>query len=221
MTKPSWYAKKSWSTAEREDFLARLRAVVGDHEQATILRKQAAHLLQQCAKAAQAEADQLLAGARELYELFLDQFPHSAERAYVLCAVGEILEKIGEHDAAFARWREAMAAQRGTPRSTNAHLHFGMLAVRDARIDLYDEVSAQLAEFGQTLIYPTDQYQQCGIQAHLHAHAGKRALALLCARDALSAAKHVAVDENSDFHCQLMELVAPSKLATRNSKLHP
>lgn len=210
MAKPAWYAKKTWSAADREDFLARLRAVVGEHEQAGALRKQAAHLLQQAAKATPGEADQLLAGARELYELFADQFPSSAERAYVLCALGEILERTGEHDAALARWREALAAQRGTTRSTNAHLRFGMLAVRLARDDLYAEVSALLAEFGQVLIYPADQYQQCGIKAHLHQHAGARDLAVLCARDAIAATKHCSVDSDAPFHRLLLDLTKPT-----------
>lgn len=209
MAKTPWYARKTWTAADREDFLARLRATAGGHEQAAALRKQAGHLLQRHAKAAGGEADQLLAGARELYELFVDQFPDSAERAYALCSLGEILERTGEHDAAFARWREALAAQRGTPRSTNAHLRFGMLAVRLERAELFAEVIALLAEFGQVLIYPTDQYQQCGIRAHLHHHARERAMAVLCARDALAATNHVAVDESSSFHRLLVELTKP------------
>ena len=136
MRQPVWYTKKSWSIADREDFLTRLRATPGEHEQAAALRKQAGHLLKQ------GDSEQLLAGARELYELFLDQFPASAERAYVLGALGEIHERIGEPDAAFARWREALSAQRGTPRSTNAQLRFGLLAVGLQRTDLYAEVLA-------------------------------------------------------------------------------
>lgn len=210
MAKPTWYAKKTWSTSDREDFLTRLRAVVGDHEQASALRKQAAHLLLQFAKSAPAEADQLLAGARELYELFIDQFPGSAERAYVLTALGDILERTGDHDQALVRWRDALAAQRHTPRTTTAHLRFGMLVVQLARSDLYYEVSALLAEFGNVLIYPTDQYQQCGIKAHLHVHAGKRDLAVLCARDAIAATKHIAVDIDAPFHQLLLELTKPT-----------
>jgi tetratricopeptide (TPR) repeat protein len=206
MPKPAWYAKKTWSAADREGFLARLRTVAGANEQAAALRKQAGHLLQ--ASLAAPDGDQLLAGARELHELFLDQFPDSAERAYVLCALGGILERAGEHEAAFARWREALAAQRGTPRSTNAHLRFGLLALRLGRRDLFPEVVAQLAEFGQVLVYPIDQYQQCGIKAHLNAHAGRRDRAVLCARDALSAAAHVAVDAGSDFHRLLLDLTS-------------
>ena len=210
MTKPTWYAKKTWSTSDREDFLTRLRTVVGDHEQASALRKQAAHLLQQCAKSPPAEADQLFAGARELYELFIDQFPTSAQRAYVFSALGDILERTSEYDAALARWREALAAQRHTPRTTTAHLRFGMLAVRLGRAALYEEVTALLAEFGNVLIYPTDQYQQCGIKAHLHMHIGKRDLAVLCARDAIAATKHIAVDIDAPFHQLLLELTKPT-----------
>lgn len=208
MRQPVWYTKKSWSIADREDFLTRLRATPGEHEQAAALRKQAGHLLKQ------GDSEQLLAGARELYELFLDQFPASAERAYVLGALGEIHERIGEPDAAFARWREALSAQRGTPRSTNAQLRFGLLAVGLQRTDLYAEVLALLDEFTQTLIYPLDQYQHCGIKAHVHSHRGNRAAAMLCAGDALSAAKHIPIDETSAFHRLLLDLVSHSKLGT-------
>jgi len=210
MAKTPWYAKKSWNSADREDFLTRLRAVVGGHEQASTLRKQAGHLLQQAAKAPTAEADQLLAGARELYELFIDQFPGAAERAYALCALGDILERSGEYEAAFTRWRAAMAAQRGTPRSTNAHLRFGLLAVRLQRVELYAELTTMLEEFGQVLIYPLDQYQHCGITAHLHLHAGTRELAVLCARDAMAATKHIAVDVDAPFHQVLLGLTKPT-----------
>jgi tetratricopeptide (TPR) repeat protein len=210
MAKPAWYSKKTWTTAEREDFFARLRTVTGENEQAAALRKQAAHLLQETAKTTPGEADQLLAGARELYELFIDQFPDSAERAYAFCALGDILERSGEHDAALAQWREALAAQKGTPRSTNAHLRIGMLAIRLKRSDLYSEVERLLSDFGQTLIYPIDQYQQCGIKTHLNVHAGRRDLAILCARDALSATKHIHVDTSTDFHRLLVELTKPT-----------
>ena len=83
MAKSAWYARTTWSPTDREEFLTRLRAVVGAHEQAACLRKQAAHLLK-------ARTPEALGGARELYELLLAQFPDSSDLAYVHTALGEL-----------------------------------------------------------------------------------------------------------------------------------
>ncbi|MBA3685276.1 MAG: hypothetical protein H0W72_08550, partial [Planctomycetes bacterium] len=165
MAKP-WYARTSWSPDDREDFLARLRAVAGDHEQAAILRKQAGHLLK-------ARTPESLAGARELYELLLAQFPDSSDTAYAHAALGECLERQGEPDRALAAYVRALDAQLGRTRTTNAHLRFGLLAVETGRIELYDVAQRLIDEFGQALIYPAEQYQQCAIRAVIAAQRGE------------------------------------------------
>ena len=118
MAKPAWYAHSTWTPAVREVFLVRLRAVTGAHEQAACLRKQAVHL-------AKAKTSETLTGARELYELLLAQFPDTSDLAYVHTALGEVLETSSELDAALTAYRAAIDAQRGTTRSTDAHLRFG------------------------------------------------------------------------------------------------
>lgn len=199
MAKRAWYARTTWTDADREGFLAQLRAVVGANEQAACLRKQAAHLLK-------AGTPATLAGARELYELLLAQFPDSSDLAYVHTALGEVLEAAGDAPSALAAYRAALAAQRGTTRSTDAHLRFGLLVLRTGRDDLFAEAAAMLEAAGQPLVYPFDQYRHCGILAHLRAARGEAARARLSARDALAATKHCAVDAGSDFHRRLEEL---------------
>lgn len=200
MAKPAWYAHTTWSAADREEFLARLRAVAGAHEQAACLRKQAAHLLK-------TRSPETLIGARELYELLLAQFPDSSDLAYVHTALGEVLEASAEEDAGLAAYRAALVAQSGTTRSTDAHLRFGLLVIRAGRSELFAEALTLLESSRQPLVYPFDQYRHCGIVAHLRGERGETARARLSARDALAATKHCAVDAESAFHRRLEELV--------------
>lgn len=223
MSKKSWYARTTWTSDDRDDFLTRLRDTVGEHEQAACLRKQAAHLLahaQKCIRA-QAEAattDQTLAGARELFDMYLDWFPDSSDCAYVHVNLGDI-EVIAEHaDAAFDHYRAALTAQQQTNRSTNAHLRFGVLALERQRNDLYDEASALLESNSQPLIYPLEQYQHCGIKSLLLVHHKKRAAAHRYAIDALAALKYVAVDETTHFHQQLLAMTSPNHTSQRTQK---
>lgn len=211
-----WYARTTWSDADRDDFLARLGEVVGEHERAATVRKQAAHLLAfakgetRAGRAATPEERaEALAGASELYERFLATWPASSDLAYVHAALGETRELAGDDAAALEHWRRALAAQRSTTRSTNAHLRFGMLVVRRAQQDLYDEALTLITAHGQVLVYPRDQYEQCGIRAWILAMRGERERARLCALDALAATKHCAFDPDSPFHIGLVELVRP------------
>jgi tetratricopeptide (TPR) repeat protein len=224
MAKRAWYARTSWTTEDRDEVFARLREVVGEHEQASCLRKQAAHLLAHAGKLSRSapqdpQIDQLLGGARELFEAFLDWFSDSSERAYVLAALGEVEERAGAVEQALARYREALEAQDTTARSTNAHLRFGVLVVNEARFERYDDALELLERFGQPLIYPIEQYQHCGIRATILKHRGDRALALLCARDALAATKHVGVDESTLFHLSLLAITDPQSAPTLPSSL--
>jgi len=198
MAKRAWYTHTTWTDVDREEFLARLRAVAGAHEQAACLRKQAAHLLK-------ARTPEALAGARELYDLLIAQFPESSDLAYVHTALGEVLEASAADDAALVAYRAALDAQRGTTRSTDAHLRFGLLVIRLGREDLFAEAQRRLDADAQSLVYPLDQYRRCGIAAHLAAARGERVRATLAARDALAATRYVAVDEGTPFHAHLVE----------------
>ncbi len=200
----SWYAKNTWTEADRGDFFARLHAVPEPFERAACLRKQAAHLLQ-------TGGPEELSGARELLDLVLSNYPDSSQLAYGIARLGECHERSGDTDAAFASYRSAIAAGRGTPRSSDAHRRFGLLAVTLGRVDLYDEAWAALATDDQPLIYPLDQYQQCGIKAIIHAQRGEVVPARLCALDALAATKHVRVDPEAPVYQQLEALVKPGR----------
>ncbi len=211
MAKRPWYARTTWTEADRTEVLALLRDTVGANEQAACLRKQAAHLLGQALKLgrrdpADASRDQLLAGARELYELFLTWFPDSADRAYALTALGDIEAESGNNDAALAHYRAALAAQVDSTRSTNAHLRLAMMVVGRELTQHFAEALQILEAHAQPLIYPLEQYQHCGARALLLASAGQRTHALLCAQDALAATRYAAIDENTPFHCRLVQL---------------
>ena len=199
MAKPAWYAHSTWTPTVREEFLARLHAVTGAHEQAACLRKQAAHLTK-------ASTPETLNGARELYELLLAQFPDSSDLAYVHTALGQVLETSAENDAALTAYRAAIDAQRGTTRSTDAHLRFGLLVIRAGRNELFAEALTLLESSCQPLVYPFDQYRHCGIVAHLRGIRGETARARLSARDALAATKHCVVDAASAVHLRLEDL---------------
>lgn len=211
MAKKAWYARTTWTESDREEVLERLRGTVGEHEQAACLRKQAGHLLTHAGKLARlgdrpGETDQLLAGARELFETFLSWFPDSSDRAYVLANLGEVEERGGRIEAALDRYREALAAQDGTTRSTSAHLRFGFLVCDLALVVHYAEALALVERHGQPLIYPVEQYRHCGIRAITLMQVGDRALAQLCAADALSATRHTAVDDTTRFHRALISI---------------
>ncbi len=226
MAKASWYSRTSWADSDREAFYTQLRAVVGANEQAACLRKQAAHLLAHAGKlgrrdAADPAVDQLLAGARELYETFLDWFSDSAERAYVFAALGEIEERCGAVTLALSRYRQALTAQDGTTRSTNAHVRFALLVTDRELMAHYPEALALLEQHAQPLVYPLDQYQHCGSRAHLLAQRGDRALAVLCAQDAFAATKHIAVDESTSFHHRLVHLVETGGRKTSSATINP
>lgn len=226
MAKASWYTRTSWHDSDRDDFHAQLRATTGANEQAACLRKQAAHLLAHATKLgrrtpADPVVDQLLAGARELFETFLDWFGDSAERAYVFAALGEIEERSGAVELALTRYREALAAQEGTPRSTNAHLRFAVLVTDRELTGHYPEALALLERHAQPLIYPLEQYHHCGSRAHLLAERGERALAVLCATDALAATKHIAVDESLPFHRRLVHLVETGGRKPSSATINP
>lgn len=217
--KRSWYARTTWTCEDREDFMARLREVGAGNEQASCLRKQAAHLLQHADKLRRAgdasgAADQVLAGARELYEAFLDWHGDSADKAYVFCALGDIEAGTGTIDAALERYRQALQAQQSSSRSTSAHLRFGVVVIEHQRSECYTEALRHLETHAQPLIYPLEQYQHCGIRAHLLSHAGDRALAVLCARDAIDATKHIAVASETRFHQGLVNLLATGRLTS-------
>ncbi len=199
MAKPPWYAHTTWTASDHDDFFLRLRQIVGAHEQAACLRKQAGHLLK-------ARTPATLAGARELYELLVAQFPDSSNLAYVHTSLGEVLEASGEDEAALAAYRQALGAQHGTTRSTDAHLRFGLLVIRATRSERYPEALTLLESAGLPMVYPFDQYRYCGIVAHLRAARGETGRARLSARDALAATKHCVVDQQSAFHLRLEEL---------------
>jgi|GEM_PF-5115359 len=212
MAKRPWYARTTWTETDRTEVLVRLRETVGANEQAACLRKQAAHLLAQALKLgrrdpAGASRDQLLAGARELNELFLAWFPDSADRAYALTALGDIEAESGNTDAALDHYRTALAAQVDSTRSTNAHLRFAMVVVGRELTPHFGEALQILEMHAQPLIYPLEQYQHCGARALLLASAGQRRThALLCAQDALAATRYAAIDENTSFHHRLVQL---------------
>ncbi len=210
MTKRAWYARTTWSADDREDFLARLRQVAGEHEQVACLRKQAGHLLK-------ARSPEALAGARELYELLIAQFPLSSDLAYAHAALGQCRELLGETDGALAEYVRALDAQRGRARTTTAHLRFGLLAIASSRTDLYEVAARLIAEFAQALIYPSEQYEQCAIRAVLADHRGEAPLARLCALDAIQASKHCAVDPASALHQRVLALAGPAVRPPRGS----
>lgn len=226
MAKASWYTRTSWAESDREAFYTQLRGIAGANEQASCLRKQAAHLLVHAGKlgrrnAADPVVDQLLAGARELYETYLEWFSDSADCAYVFTALGEIEERCGAIDVALSRYRQALTAQDGTTRSTNAHLRFAVLVTDRELSAHYAEALALLERHAQPLIYPMEQYQHCGSRAHLLAQQGDRALAVLCATDALAATKHVAVDELTSFHRRLVYLVETGGRKNSSATINP
>jgi len=211
MAKRPWYARTTWTETDRTEVLVRLRETVGANEQAACLRKQAAHLLAQALKLgrrdpADASRDQLLAGARELNELFLAWFPDSADRAYALTALGDVEAESCNNDAALDHYRAALAAQVDSTRSTNAHLRLAMLVVGRELTPHYAEALQILEAHAQPLIYPLEQYQHCGARALLLASAGQRTHALLCAQDALAATRYAAIDDNTPFHHRLVQL---------------
>jgi len=231
MAKRPWYARTTWTETDRTEVLVRLRETVGANEQAACLRKQAAHLLAQARKLgrrnpADAGRDQLLAGARELNELFLNWFPDSADRAYALTALGDVEAPSGNDDAALDHYRAALAAQVDSTRSTNAHLRFAMLVVERELTPHFAEALQILAAHAQPLIYPLEQYQHCGARALLLASAGQRTHALLCAQDALAATRYAAIDENTSFHHRLVQLsetgsVKPASDTSDNRNMKP
>lgn len=211
MASKAWYTRTTWTGADREEVLERLRGTIGEHEQAACLRKQAGHLLTHAGKLARrgeriADVDQLLAGARELFETFLAWFPDSSDRAYVLASLGEVEERSGNLAAALDRYREALNAQDGTTRSTSAHLRFGLVVCEHALEEHYAEALTLVERHGQPLIYPVEQYRHCGIRAIALMQGGDRALAQLCAADALSATRHTAVDDTTRFHRALIAI---------------
>ncbi|MBM4069059.1 MAG: hypothetical protein FJ271_08965 [Planctomycetes bacterium] len=178
MSKPEWFRRSTWSDTDREEFCDRLKRSRGAGSKAQYLRIQAGHL---------AEAGDH-AGAIELLDRMLTEFPEKFQLAMAHAQKAESLAKLSRIEAAIEVYRAALQAEREFPTvRTNAWLDFAQLVVEGQMHALYSEASQILQEFREEgdLKLPALEYRYAAIQASLADARGDKACAAEFARQAL------------------------------------
>lgn len=181
MSKTEWFRRSTWSDANREDFNARLKRSRGAGSKAQYLRLQALYL---------AEAGHH-AGAIELLDRLLADFPEHIETAQAHAQKAESLARLGQREAAIGEYRAALQAERDFPKvRSNAWLDFGWFVFEKELTPLYDEVARVLEEFRDEggLAFPAIEYRYATLQALLADARGERTRAREFAQQALAEA---------------------------------
>jgi tetratricopeptide (TPR) repeat protein len=181
MSKTEWFRRSTWSDADREDFNARLKRSRGASSKAQYLRLQALHL---------AEAGHH-AGAIELLDRLLAEFPDSIDTAQAHAQKAESLAKLGQPEAVIGEYRAALQRERDFPNvRTNAWLDFAWFVVEKEMTALYDEVARDLEKFRDEggLKFPAIEYRYATLQALLADARGEKTRAREFAQQALAEA---------------------------------
>lgn len=181
MTNTEWFRRTTWTDSDREDFYARLMGSRGASSKAQYLRLQALHL---------AEAGHH-AGAIELLDRILAEFPGSIDNALSHAQKADSLARLGQTDAAIEEYRAALQRERDFPNvRTNAWLDLGWLVVEKDLTQLYDEVARTMNEFRDegALKFPAIEYRYAAIQALLADARGEKTQAREFAKTALAEA---------------------------------
>ena len=177
-----WYRRRTWTSADQEDFFKRLAYRRYEKERSEKCRVQAVELCQ-------VGTPETLQGALELSDLWLSLWAGELLTSWVQSKKGECLYKLGRIDEAAASFRAALATQRENPLVVSgADLYFGWMVVTHRRDDLYPEVMSILEEFerldsGATL--PNEGYRYAAICAIVADESHQPDLAERWARKAL------------------------------------
>lgn len=181
MSKTEWFRRSTWTDADREDFNARWKRSRGASSKAQYLRLQALHL---------AEAGQY-AGAIELLDRLLAEFPDSIDTAQAHAQKAESLAKLGQPEAVIDEYRAALQHERDFPNvRTNAWLDFGWFVFEKELTQVYDEVGRVLEEFRDEggLKFPAIEYRYAALQSLLADARGQKTRAREFALQALAEA---------------------------------
>lgn len=163
MPRDDWFQHSTWSPAEQQDFLARLKRSRTAANKAQYVRIQASCL---------AEAG-LHREAVELLDLLFREFPERFELAQSHLQKALCLIELNEPEHAITEFRASFQSQREYPNvGTTCWLRFSWFIVRQQLADLYDEALAVLEEFRSDtrLAFPIDRYLFAAVRA-LIAHA--------------------------------------------------
>jgi len=176
-----WFRCKTWTSADREQFFARLRPTRTVEKKAQYLRVQAVELLT-TGTAEGAEA------ARELVEVLLKDYAIPFELAQAYLIKGECLERARDLPGAIAVYRQSLEAQRVYPNvRTTAPLAFGWLVATHPFPEHYEEPLRVLDEFEDSA-FPLSRYRTYGARALINDALGRDSAAKKWAALALDAA---------------------------------
>lgn len=212
-----WYRKTSWTTADQDDFSARLRRCRSDAHRAQYLRIQASHLQL-------LGTPEMIRAALGLLERVLNEFPEKFELAMTHVQKAECMKALGNPVQALASYRNALQAEREFRNvKTNAWLDFGWLIACNAMVDKYDEALAILKEFMGSLIFPVERFKYFAILAIISNHYSDEVAARDFAKKSLEAVsmkdsgfryhREVGLVKNADENIiKLLEKIATKQL---------
>jgi len=214
MSNDDWFRRRTWTSADRADFLAHLRRSRGAFNKAQYARIQA-HELQSVG------TPETLRGAVELLDTILAEWSSEAQLAAVHHQFAQCFLLLGQRERAIESFRAVFSTQRQQRgHITDAHLNFGWLAITVPIQSLYSEVLGVLDEFKYAPVFPVQIYRDAAIRAAIHHSRGEDHFARDFAQRALASAaltrsplpRHptlgVVSRTDSDVHAQLLSILA-------------
>ncbi len=182
MGRDDWYRRATWSAADREAFLARLKRTRSTGNRAQYLLIQA-----KCLR--KTKDEQLVRAALELVELMLRDYPEKIFLARAQYERAECLLTLGNVGDALESYRQALAVEREFPNvRTGAALRFGWTVVERRLETLYEEALTALEHYGTSLALANERYVFNAIVALINAAWGHTEQAKRNAQAALRAA---------------------------------
>jgi tetratricopeptide (TPR) repeat protein len=182
MKAPDWFRKKTWTSADQEDFFARLKWSRGVFNKAQYLRIQAYEL--QCVG-----TEEMFKTSLQLLKLLLTEYDEGSQAAQAYNQQGGCLKGLQRIDEALISYRKTMEIERRDGKwATGAYLSFARLVATMPIPRFYDEALAALNEFGKREFLPVQLYWSSASRALIYKARENLDLAKSYAQAALEAA---------------------------------
>ena len=163
-----WYRCESWTTAEEQQFFAKLGRARKDGR-AQYLRVQAVHLVE-------SRDLRLLEVAESLLNMILTDYPDNRlEKSPALTMLGGIYRTRGHNERALDYFKQAIHFEKEFPNVIcGASLSFAEIVVEESRSELYDEVAeilvAEIEKGG--FLFPSQRYTSSSVLSVIYASKG-------------------------------------------------
>jgi tetratricopeptide (TPR) repeat protein len=180
MEKPLWYKRTTWTNADREDFLSRLKRA----------RQNTPLYLQMQAEALQQTGDpKLIEAALELINNYIENWSSDLALPQIYLQKAECLATQGYISEVVTAFRNAIESNRTRPNIlTAARAKFALFVLKHELKEFYSEALTLLREPGNLIVFQSQAFQRNAALALLLDYQGDKTGALSHAQSALKAA---------------------------------